>query len=77
MQELIDNLIARLDYLLQSETIRMIDDKEFTPKDLDNALRNLKKENEDLKYQHYLEQSEIVRLRRQVEFLIGHDNVGA
>lgn len=71
----------RLDYLLRSETIRLVDERKFTPEDLDNTLQNLRhtvarqaKDNEALQYQHFLELSEKVRLRRLVEFLMGHDN---
>ena len=64
------NPIERLDYLLQSETIRLINSKDFTPSDLDRAMKNMKAQIEELKYQNYLDKSEIVRLRRQVDMLM-------
>ncbi len=62
-----------LERLLQSGTIKLVYEREYEPKDVDNAMKNMKKEIEELKYQSFLDRSEIVRLRRQVEFLIGHD----
>lgn len=71
----------RLDYLLRSETIRLVDSGKFTPEEVDSTIQNLRhtvarqaKDNENLQYQHFLELSEKVRLRRYVEFLMGHDN---
>ena len=64
----------RLERLLQSETIRLVDEGKHTPHDLDSAMRNMKRQIEEMKYQHFLDLSELVRLRRQVEFLICHDN---
>lgn len=71
----------RLDYLLRSETIRLVDEGKFTPEDLDNTLQNLRhtvakqeKDYKELQYRHFLDLSEKVHLRRTVEFLMGHDN---
>lgn len=71
----------RLEILLRSETIRLIDEGRFAPEELDSTLQNLRrtvarqeKDFKELQYQHFLELSEKVRLRRQVEFLMGHDN---
>ena len=64
----------KIAYLMQSETISLVIRGEYTPKDIDNAMRNMKKQIEELKYQSFLDKSEVVRLRRQIEFLIGHDN---
>ena len=64
----------RLELLLKSEVVRLIDEGKYTPFDLDSAMRNMKRQIEEMKYQHFLDLSELVRLRRQVEFLIGHDN---
>ena len=64
----------RLARLLKSETIKLVDSGSYTPKHIDNTLRSMRKEIEKLRKQHSLDQSEIVRLRRYVEFLIGHDN---
>lgn len=64
----------RLALLLRSETIRLVDCGKFTPFELDSTLRNLRRQLEDRDYQHFLDLSEIVRLRRMVEFLMGHDN---
>lgn len=64
-----------------SETIRLVDAGKFTPEEVDSTIKNLRhtvvrqaKDNEALQYQHFLELSEKVRLRRLVEFLMGHDN---
>lgn len=58
-----------LNRLLESETIRLVYDQKHTPFDLDNAIKNMKKQIEELKYQSFLDKSEIVRLRRQIEIL--------
>jgi len=64
----------KIAYLMQSETINLVLRGKYKPKEIDSAMRNMKKQIEELKYQSFLDKSEIVRLRRQVEFLIGHDN---
>ena len=52
----------------------------MTEKDL--KIKELEQENRRLKYavdyykdRYFAEESEVVRLRRQIEFLLGHDNV--
>ena len=71
----------RLEHLMTSETIRLVDEGKSKPEDIDNALKNLRRElekqkkaYEEIQYRLFLETSEKVRLRRYVEFLIGHDN---
>lgn len=60
--------------LLQSKVIREVYARKLAPKTLDKQVKQLRKGNRELRQMHYLDQSEIVRLRRQIEFLIGHDN---
>lgn len=66
-----DEELARL---LRSKTIREVFARQLAPQTLDKHINRLKKDNKELKNMHMLDQSEIVRLRRQIEFLIGHDN---
>ena len=60
--------------LLQSKVIREEFARKLAPRTLDKQIKQLRNDNKELKQMHMLDQSEIVRLRRQIEFLIGHDN---
>ena len=64
----------RLDYLLQSETIRKVDAGELTPKDLDTRIGLLKQEIKELQNLRMMDMAEIVTMRRQVEVLMEGDN---
>lgn len=56
--------------LLGSKTIRQVYQRKLSPRTLDKRFEALRKENKKLSQAHQLDQSEIVRLRRQVEFLL-------
>ena len=64
----------RLDYLLQSETIRKVDAGELTPKDLDTRIALLKKEIKELQHLRMMDMAEIVTRRRQIGMLMEGDN---
>lgn len=61
--------------LLTSRTIREVYQRRLSPKTLDKRVDELRQANKELKQTHQLDQSEIVRLRRQVEFLLGNYDV--
>lgn len=63
-----------LERLLRSKVIRAVHARKVSPRALDRRMKKLEKQVEELQTVHALDMSEIVRLRRQVEFLIGHDN---
>lgn len=71
-QEMSERLDARqkLEYLKQSEVVRLMLDGKYKPEELDSAYRNMKKRIREQEYTHQLDLSEIVTLRRQVELLM-------
>ena len=61
--------IKALEKLQESEVIRMILDGRHTPKDVDNAFRNMKQRIIKLENESYADKAEIVRLRRYIELI--------
>lgn len=59
----------KLEYLMQSETIRLIMAGRYTPQELDRTLRNMRKRIREQEHVHQLDLSEVVSLRRQIELL--------
>lgn len=70
-QEMSERLDARqkLEYLKQSEVVRLVLDGKYKPAELDSAYRNMKKRIREQEYTHQLDMSQIVALRRQIEML--------
>ena len=62
---------ATLERLKESETIRLVIDRKYTPKDLDNAMRNMKKRIQELEHIRQMDMAQIVEQRRQIDFLMG------
>ena len=60
----------KLDYLLTSEVVRMVMDGQFTPKEVDNAFRNLRKRVAHLEHAHELDEEVIASQRRQIDLLM-------
>ncbi len=60
-----------LEYLKQSEVIRLVLAEKYTPQDVDNAFRNLRKRVQELEYTHILDAEDIKAYRLQVEILTG------
>ena len=60
-----------LEFLKQSETIQLVISGKYTPKDLDSALRNMKKRIRELEHIRQLDMAQIVEQRRQIEMLTG------
>ena len=60
----------KLDYLLTSEVVRMVMDGQFTPKEVDNAFRNLRKRVANLEHAHELDEEVIASQRRQIDLLM-------
>lgn len=69
-------LEKRLNRLRESKVIRDVDEGRATPFKLDQAVKRMEDKIKELTQLRYMDQQEIVKLRRQVEFLIGHDNPG-
>ena len=63
--------IEMLDYLKQSETVQLILDGQYTPKDLDSCIRNMKKRIQKLEHIRKMDMAQIVEQRRQIDFLMG------
>lgn len=63
------NAEQKLEYLMQSETVRLIMLGRYTPEELDRALRNMRKRIREQEHVHQLDLSEVVSLRRQIELL--------
>lgn len=61
--------IKALEKLQQSELIRMVLDGKYTPKDLDNAYRNMKAQIVKLQNESYADKAEIMRLKRYIELI--------
>lgn len=59
-----------LDYLKESETIRLVIEGKYTPKELDMIIRNMKKHMRELEHTHQLDIAEVVNLRRRIELLM-------
>ena len=64
------NAREKLEYLKQSEVVRLVLDGKYTPQELDSAYRNMKKRIREQEYTHQLDQSTIVAYRRQMELLM-------
>lgn len=64
------NAREKLEYLKQSEVVRMVLDGKYTPQELDSAYRNMKKRIREQEYTHQLDLSTIVAYRRQMELLM-------
>lgn len=60
----------KLGELLKSDTIQLVYHGKYTPKDLDNAIKNMKKKIVELEHLHQLDMAEIVTQRRQIDFLV-------
>lgn len=60
----------KLDYLLTSEVVRMVMDGQFTPGEVDNAFRNLRKRVSELEHRHELDMEQIASQRRQIDLLM-------
>lgn len=62
-------------YLKRSEAIRLVIDGKYTPKDLDNSIKNMRRRIEELQTTHQLDMAEIALQRRQIDFLMeGKEN---
>ena len=59
-----------LKYLLQSETIRLVYQGDFLPKDLDSTLKNLRKRVAELEHSHIMDMEQIAAQRRQIDLLM-------
>jgi hypothetical protein len=59
-----------LNYLLQSETIRLVYQGDFLPKDLDSTLKNLRKRVAELEHRHIMDMEQIAAQRRQIDLLM-------
>ena len=68
-QEFADRM-DKLEYLKQSEVVRLVLEGKHKPQELDSAFRNMKKRIRELEYTHQLDLSQIVSLRRQIELLM-------
>lgn len=64
------NAREKLEYLKQSEVVRMVLDGKYTPQELDSAYRNMKKRIREQEYTHQLDLSTIVAYRRQMELMM-------
>lgn len=64
------NARKKLEYLKQSEVVRLVLDGKYTPQELDSAYRNMKKRIREQEYTHQLDLSTIVAYRRQMELLM-------
>ena len=61
--------LEQLEYLKQSETVRLVLEGKHTPQDLDSAYKNMKKQIVKLQNESFADKAEIVRLRRYIELL--------
>lgn len=59
-----------LDYLKQSEVIRLVVDGKYKPWELDSAYRNMKKRMREMEHTRILDRAQIVAYRRQIELLM-------
>ena len=60
----------KLNWLLTSEVVRMVMDGRFTPTEVDNAFRNLRKRVAHLEHTHKLDEEVIDAQRRQIDLLM-------
>lgn len=58
-----------LEFLKQSEVVRLVLDGKYTPQELDSAFRNMKREIVKLQNEAFSDKAEIMRLRRFTELL--------
>lgn len=65
-----DIAMEDLAYLLESETIRLVHTGDFTPQELDSAMRNLRKRVAELEHTHILDMEQIASQRRQIDLLM-------
>lgn len=70
-QEQAERLDARerLEFLMQSETVRLVLAGKHTPKELDSAFRNMKAQIVKLQNESFADTAEIMRLKRYIELL--------
>ena len=61
--------LEQLEYLKQSETVRLVLEGKHTPQDLDSAYMNMKKQIIKLQNEQFADKAEIMRLRRYIELL--------
>jgi nitrogen fixation/metabolism regulation signal transduction histidine kinase len=61
--------LEKLEYLKQSETVRLVLEGKHTPQDLDSAYKNMKKQIVKLQNESFADKAEIMRLRRYIELL--------
>ena len=61
--------IKALEQLRQSEVVSMVLDGKYTPKDLDNAYRNMKAQIVKLQNESYADKAENMRLKRYIELI--------
>ena len=59
-----------LNYLLQSETIRLVYEGNFLPAELDSTLKNLRKRVAELEHRHIMDIEQIAAQRRQIDLLM-------
>lgn len=60
----------RLNRLLRSETVRLVDEGRFEPEDLDSALKNMRRFVDNLQYEHFRDQTELKRLQKEVDYFL-------
>lgn len=60
-----------LEYLKQSEVVRLVLAEKYTPQDIDNAFRNLRKRVQELEHTHILDAENVKAYRKQIELLMG------
>ena len=60
-----------LEYLKQSEVVRLVLAEKYTPQDVDNAFRKLRKRVQELEHTHILDEENVKAYREQVELLMG------
>ena len=58
-----------LEYLKQSEIVRLVLAGKYTPKGIDNAFRKMKRRIREQEHTHILDMAQIVAYRRQIELL--------
>ena len=60
--------MTELEYLMESECVRLILDGKFTPQELDSAFRNLRKRVRDLERQRTEQAVEIGNLLQRIQY---------
>ncbi len=61
--------LEQFEYLKQSETVQLVLAGKHTPKELDRAFRNMKKQIVKLQNEAFADKAEIMRLKRYIELL--------